>query len=331
MSDKYKISIIVPNYNCSSYIRKCLKSIFKQNFSDYELIIIDDGSDDGSELAINEVLSDCKDVKFKFIKQYNQNAAVARNRGLEIAKGEFVLFLDSDDELYDENTLQKIYDDSFGTELLMGNYCLVDKSSNTIGHYEIDNNILKINNKYKYVLSSPVPSNKLYLMNVIRENGLYFDNVGIGQDLNFFLKYLAVIEKIKVVDYDFYKYRVLSNSMTRTLSLKIMDIKRNFDCIKNYYKKNNKIEEYNRYVALAELNNYNVQMEKIVTLKSKKMKRMLYRYFIFCFDNINLQKIVDNDYTNQLRKKIFYKKYFGVLYLSSLYPLIKKRIKSIIE
>ena len=92
-----KISVIVPVYNCESYLPACLDSILNQTFSDLEIIVVDDGSTDGSS-AICDAYAQ-KDTRIQVIHQSNQGVSAARNVGLDIATGEYLSFIDSDDAL----------------------------------------------------------------------------------------------------------------------------------------------------------------------------------------------------------------------------------------
>ena len=85
-----KFSIIVPVYNVENYIKKCLDSIFEQTYKDYEVIVVNDGTKDNSMDIVNN-------YKVKIVTQKNQGLSAARNHGVEKAKGEYLIFLDSDD------------------------------------------------------------------------------------------------------------------------------------------------------------------------------------------------------------------------------------------
>ena len=87
-----KVSVVIPTYNCGAYILQAVASVFQQSFTDYELIVVDDGSSDRT----GEILAPYRD-RLHFISQANQGVGSARNRGLAAAKGEFVVFLDADD------------------------------------------------------------------------------------------------------------------------------------------------------------------------------------------------------------------------------------------
>ncbi len=92
-----KISVIVPVYNVEKYLRRCIDSILSQTFSDFELLLIDDGSKDKSGDICDEYVA--KDVRIKVFHKANAGVSSARNLGLDKAKGEFIFFVDSDDFL----------------------------------------------------------------------------------------------------------------------------------------------------------------------------------------------------------------------------------------
>ena len=94
------ISIIIPVYNVKDYLAKCLHSICEQTYKNLEIIVVDDGSSDGSgELCDQFALTDSR---IKVFHQENQGQSCARNKGLAIAKGEYIGFVDSDDWIEDE-------------------------------------------------------------------------------------------------------------------------------------------------------------------------------------------------------------------------------------
>ena len=90
-----KISVIVPVYNVEKYLRKCIESILNQTFREFELILVDDGSTDSSGKICDEYA--LKDSRIKVIHKENGGASSARNAGLDVAKGEYIGFVDSDD------------------------------------------------------------------------------------------------------------------------------------------------------------------------------------------------------------------------------------------
>ena len=90
-----KLSIIVPVYQAGKYLEKCIKSILDQTFTDFELILVDDGSNDGSEKICDDYAK--KDARIKVIHQKNQGVSSARNAGMNCAEGDYIAFVDADD------------------------------------------------------------------------------------------------------------------------------------------------------------------------------------------------------------------------------------------
>ena len=100
------ISIIIPVYNNEKYVARCLDSLIAQNFLDFEVLVINDGSKDDSEKIIRQYTE--KDKRFHYFEQINQGVSAARNKGLDNAEGHYVLFLDGDDWL-DPDVLERLF------------------------------------------------------------------------------------------------------------------------------------------------------------------------------------------------------------------------------
>jgi len=93
MSKQIFFSVIIPTYNRKKFLRKAVTSVLKQTYDNFELIVVDDGSSDGTNLLMDQF----KDKRIRFIRQANQGVSAARNAALCVAKGDFYAFLDSDD------------------------------------------------------------------------------------------------------------------------------------------------------------------------------------------------------------------------------------------
>ena len=104
MGNDIKISIIVPVYNCAKYIKKCLDSLINQTFKNIEIILVNDGSTDNSE----EIIQSYDDNRIVYVKQKYQGPSAARNLGIDLAKGEYIGFVDSDDWI-DADYYEKLY------------------------------------------------------------------------------------------------------------------------------------------------------------------------------------------------------------------------------
>ena len=117
--DKYRLSIIVPVYNAEDYLDRCLVSILEQSFSSYEVILVDDGSDDSSPLICDRYSA--TDPRFRTIHKKNGGVSSARNAGLDIAKGEYVMFVDSDAALLPDS-LEMMFENVTGEDIAVGGY-----------------------------------------------------------------------------------------------------------------------------------------------------------------------------------------------------------------
>ncbi|HLO50073.1 MAG TPA: glycosyltransferase [Kamptonema sp.] len=87
-----RVSVVIPSYNCASYIAEAINSVFNQTYSDWEVIVVDDGSKDDTRAVVK-----CYGDRIRYIYQKNQGVSIARNHGIQLARGEFVAFLDADD------------------------------------------------------------------------------------------------------------------------------------------------------------------------------------------------------------------------------------------
>lgn len=101
-----KLSIIIPVYNTGNYLHKCIKSVLSQKLSDFELILVDDGSKDESGAICDEYAK--QDNRIKVIHKENEGVSITRNRGIEIAEGEYIGFVDSDDWI-EEDMYETLY------------------------------------------------------------------------------------------------------------------------------------------------------------------------------------------------------------------------------
>lgn len=114
-----EISVIVPVYNTEPYLRECIESILRQSYTDFEVLLVDDGSTDDSGAICDEYAK--KDNRIKVIHTKNMGVSSARNIGLDNAIGNWIIFADADDELY-KDALNLRYDDFEKHDLVLGSY-----------------------------------------------------------------------------------------------------------------------------------------------------------------------------------------------------------------
>ena len=203
-----KISIVMPVYNKEKYIARGIHSILVQTFKDWELIIIDDGSTDGS-------LNQCKkfrDSRIQVFHTLNRGVSEARNLGISKATGEYITFIDSDDFVA-ENYLEKIYRPD--EEMVIGGVAKVDINGKVIERIcpYLDGNVYiedMAKTFYKEQLATGIygfVSSKLIKKSVIEKNKIRFDSkINLAEDYDFFLKIYGCIEQVWFTDYTGYYY-----------------------------------------------------------------------------------------------------------------------------
>jgi teichuronic acid biosynthesis glycosyltransferase TuaG len=203
------ISIIMPTYNSEKYINKTILSVKNQTYSNWELIIIDDCSTDDTKQFVETFLENDERIKYVRLEK-NSGAAVARNKGVEIASGDYLAFLDSDD-IWLPNKLERQLNFMFDNGYLFSstNYEYVDEHGQSMGR------ITKSYEKLDYHgLLKHGPGNSTIMYNV-KETGKQF--VPDIRKRNDYLMWIGLIKKTKFLyglDETLTQYRVRSNSLS---------------------------------------------------------------------------------------------------------------------
>lgn len=201
-----KISIIIPNYNNEKFLLRCINSILKSKSNKLEIVIIDDGSTDNSIDTLEKI----EDNRLVLFKQSNQGVSVARNKGIDIAKGEYILFCDADDYYVEDGIdflLENIVQDNKVTDLFLftaikkineKEKLWVDfKKDGMLKDESIEKVLFHLFMQGKY--SSLW--NKLYKANIIKDHGIIFP-IGLktGEDNIFNIQYALKCEKLKILE-----------------------------------------------------------------------------------------------------------------------------------
>lgn len=217
-----KYSVIIPVYNSESYILKTLESIKEQSFKDFEIVIINDGSTDKSEDVILKFKKDNPDINLFYKKINNSGPSTARNIGLKEAKGDFVCFLDSDDQ-YDIHLFEEI-NPLIDKETDVIYFGWVDKKENgeEISHYDKELGFKFIDNlsgneavKKKYLKEIWLCNcNEIYRREMLNKNGLsYLPGVFAGEDMNFIYKALMNSRKVRVLNKNYFYCTLRESSL----------------------------------------------------------------------------------------------------------------------
>lgn len=196
------ISIIIPVYNAEKYIETCLSSILEQTVKNSEVICVNDGSVDNSE-NILKLLSK-QDMRIKVINTKNYGVSSARNRGLELSRGKYITFVDSDDYI-DQNMYSTMISamENENTNLAA---CAIQDIGKTTELRSLENISSKFDFINEGILLASV-TNKIFKKSIIESHNLRFsENAHIGEDLDFAFRYLLAADRITFVNKPFYKY-----------------------------------------------------------------------------------------------------------------------------
>lgn len=262
------ISIIIPVYNADLYLSKCIDSVKSQTYTDWELILVDDGSKDQSGRICDEYAK--QDHRITVIHQSNKGVSSARNAGMAIAKGEYLCFVDADDWLNPSFLIEFQFDrieadfyiggyifNTYGTPFSYKKY----EDKYCAGSLEIRDEFFRQN-----LQENGYPWGKLYKSSIISESGLRFnEKLSINEDHLFVFQYYLLSESLSVNSTVNYQYRVFNDegnklSIRKHSYYEYMEIFNSF-CIviaDIQQKWNLSVEKYNRlllsFVYLKRLN-----------------------------------------------------------------------------
>lgn len=221
MSNKPLISVIIPAYNAEKTIVDTLRSIKKQQFEEFEAIIVNDGSTDKT---IDLVMRFCnEDPRFILINQRNSGVSAARNTGLDNVRADWICFIDADD-IVSSNYLFELFS-------AVSDNVMVCTSSIQEFRDDVDNIICRwdvidsADNPLKYILNHKLGAyvwGKLYDYKKIIKNNLKFNtNISIGEDFEFNIRYIHYVNQIKFIQ-SVYFYRIIPNSLSNRFDVSLV-------------------------------------------------------------------------------------------------------------
>ncbi len=196
-----KVSIIIPVYNAEKYIGRCIESIINQEFRDFELLLVNDGSKDSSKEIIDAYAA--KDSRIRCIHKENGGVSSTRNRGIEEAKGEYIQFLDADDWISSEATklLVRTAEEKNADLVIADFYRVVGDHISPKGDIDTDE-VMNVREFGDHLMENPadfyygVVWNKLYKTDIIRKNDVKMDQgINFCEDFIFNLEYLTCLSE----------------------------------------------------------------------------------------------------------------------------------------
>lgn len=223
-----KVSVIVPVYNVEKFLNRCVKSIVGQSYQNLEIILVNDGSTDGSP-AICDQWESC-DHRIKTIHKKNGGLSSARNAGLEKATGDYIMFEDSDDWLDKElirKCVNRMQEDN--SDMVIFGYRKVNEEEKKLGEFTFGNQSYSreemTSQLFQRILemSFGYAWNKMYHLETIKKSGLKFDGEIIDrEDLVFNIQLLNYLNKISYLEFVGYSYLQRGTSLLHNASLSRM-------------------------------------------------------------------------------------------------------------
>lgn len=209
-----KISVIVPVYNAQNYLHLCIKSILSQSFTNWELLLVDDGSKDDSKLICDEYAA--KDNRIRVFHKENGGVSSARNLGIENAIGEWITFVDSDD--YISSDYCQLLLDNNGEDFIISSYALFGDFNDELIIHDSSFSKEQLYSTLGECLSKPhfsTPWGKLFKRSILQSSGLRFlENIDSTEDTLFVYGYLLHVRSLRQRSAITYYYRLTSGGLS---------------------------------------------------------------------------------------------------------------------
>ncbi len=229
MRQMVKISVILPVYNGSKYIKKSIESVLNQTFHDFELIIVNDGSCDNTL----DIITSFNDKRIKIINQSNQGPGAARNNALKIAKGKYIMFLDSDD-WYSTDALEIAYENAYKNNTDLTFFQMINYNDGEV--YQNDWFDLKqFDQSFEGRVFKPSETpgsifdlsvgvcQKIYNHEFLKRINAKFPEKIFFEDMPFFFYVYLKSERISIVKKHLYYRRKHDESITHVVDEKFLD------------------------------------------------------------------------------------------------------------
>lgn len=251
------ISIVVPIYNASKSLNKCIDSLINQTKKEIEIILVNDGSTDDSEKIIKQY----KDERIKYFKNKNQGIGKTRNFGIKKSIGKYIMFVDSDDYL-DKNACKIMYEKAIKDKLdivVCDYYNVLNKKVKQKVEIESFNNTSLKENPSLLLKINLAPWNKIYSKKMITKNNITFEEKLKYEDAPFVAQALDKSKTIGKIDKALNYYVIHNNSETTIRDERVFDIIKIVDKIRQYFSDKDYAKNIVNTLTIKILVNYNIQ------------------------------------------------------------------------
>lgn len=298
-----KLSIIVPVYNTEKYLNKCIASILCSDCTDCEVIIIDDGSNDGVTPAVCDGIAQEHSATVRVVHQENMGLGGARNTGIALARGEYLLFVDSDDYV-DVNAvkiLKNAIAESGNADIISFGIATEDENGSITPHLPVgcpENRCFKLSQAPNFLFSSlPSACNKAFRRALFVENGLLFPTHVWYEDIRTTTKLAAVAKSHYAIKDCLYFYFQRSDSIMHSgnteRNREIIDA---FNDIINWFKSNNLFNQYRNELCMLAIEHIYLSASVRVSISDPRhsLLKEFYGYMEKEFPNYKSNPYISN-------------------------------------
>lgn len=300
------VSVIIPIYNSEKHLEECIQSILEQDFHDFELLLINDGSLDSSGEVCDRYAA--SDLRVKVFHKPNGGVSSARNYGIDNAKGEWITFIDADD--YVNSTYFNAIIGNVSQDIILQGFTYIEDGI-IIKKHRYDDEVINQNlflSKYRLYPDFSSACAKFFKRFIIEKNEIRFSNqLTFGEDTLFNLKYLKYCYNILMLSTTPYQYKITNTGLSNTKSNYLQD--------KFFYEQSKKeLESFdnNRFyyesikISLSRFLHalYNTDVNIDIKERKQELKKIIEKNY----------KVIFDIYTNPKIKLIIFTAYYTKLY-----------------
>lgn len=282
------ISVIIPVYNSGELLKRLINSLLQQTYRDLEILLINDGSTDNTEQICKEIIE--KDSRFQYFYQKNAGVSAARNYGIIKSSGEYIAFLDADDEI-DDNYFEELILACQNTDIAVCDVRAEDTCGNVLSRFTLPNQVLTSERALNYLLKrqniNSGPYAKLFKKSVIIQ--LKFPDLKVYEDILFVMMAFANAHTIGITDNTAYHYYQNDQSaMHNAVQNPSMDIVTATDEIMKFIINRKVLEDQCVYITLSHLYQYvqisinNYKKNNAFLAAAQRLYRKYWKQLLFC-------------------------------------------------
>ena len=323
------ITVIVATYNTSKYIKKCIDSILNQTIQNIELIVVDDGSTDNTK----DVIAQINDKRLKYIYKKNGGVSSARNLGIDLSTGNYIMFVDSDDYI-DKNFIEVVYNYAIktGCDIVRCGYRNVDLKGKVINEVKYSLGNIVFNKDSMDLIMKNIffgYGGGVFLKKDIIKNVRFDTSIKFAEDIKFICECFMNGNSYGYIDYVGYNYLYNDNSMTKKgdVDIRVKECIDNVNVFESFFKYCKDVDFMKAFV-FKRLNMKLKYLIKTTNVNYKKFLEII--YYIYEETNIksiqvNLSSLRNLEFKDKFLTTLLIKKKYRCYFLiNKIYYMIKR-------